>query len=40
MTVFSLIAGLTPLMYIDGVISEVMRKIAAPMLGGLVTSAF
>lgn len=39
MTVFSLIAGLAPLMYIDGVGSEVMRKIAAPMLGGLVTSA-
>ena len=39
MTVFSLIAGLVPLMYIKGVGSEVMQKIAAPMLGGLITSA-
>ena len=39
MTVFSILAGLAPIMYIDGVGSEVMRRIAAPMLGGIVTSA-
>lgn len=38
MTVFSLIAGLTPLLYIKGVGSEIMGRIAAPMLGGLITS--
>ncbi len=38
MTVFSLIAGLAPLLYIKGVGSEIMSNIAAPMLGGLVTS--
>jgi len=38
MTVFSLIAGLAPLLYIKGVGSEIMGRIAAPMLGGLVTS--
>jgi len=38
MTVFSLIAGLAPLLYINGVGSEIMGRIAAPMLGGLVTS--
>lgn len=38
MTVFSLIAGLTPLLYITGVGSEIMERIAAPMLGGLITS--
>lgn len=39
MTVFSILAGLTPIMYISGVGSEVMQRIAAPMLGGVVTSA-
>lgn len=39
MTVFSILAGLAPIMYIDGVGSEVMQRIAAPMLGGIVTSA-
>jgi Cu(I)/Ag(I) efflux system membrane protein CusA/SilA len=38
MTVFSLIAGLAPLLYIKGVGSEIMGRIAAPMLGGLITS--
>ncbi|MGE4399167.1 MAG: efflux RND transporter permease subunit [Campylobacterales bacterium] len=38
MTVFSLIAGLAPLLYIKGVGSEIMGRIAAPMIGGLVTS--
>jgi Cu/Ag efflux pump CusA len=39
MTVFSLIASLTPIMYIGGVGSEVMQRIAAPMLGGIISSA-
>ena len=39
MTVFSILAGLAPIMYIDGVGSEVMQRIAAPMLGGVVSSA-
>jgi len=39
MTVFSILAGLAPIMYSHGVGSEVMQRIAAPMLGGIVTSA-
>ncbi len=39
MTVFSIIASLTPIMYTHGVGSEVMQRIAAPMLGGIVSSA-
>lgn len=39
MTVFSILGGLLPIMYIDGVGSEVMQRIAAPMIGGIVTSA-
>lgn len=39
MTVFSILGGLVPIMYIDGVGSEVMQRIAAPMIGGIVTSA-
>ena len=39
MTVFSILAALAPIMYINGVGSEVMQRIAAPMLGGVVTSA-
>jgi len=39
MTVFSILGGLLPIMYIDGVGSEVMQRIAAPMLGGVVSSA-
>jgi len=39
MTVFSILAGLAPIMYISAVGSEVMQRIAAPMLGGVVTSA-
>jgi copper/silver efflux system protein len=38
MTVLSLGAGLLPIMYISGVGSEIMRNIAAPMMGGLVSS--
>jgi len=39
MTVFAILAGLLPIMYINGVGSEVMQRIAAPMIGGVVTSA-
>lgn len=39
MTVFAILAGLLPIMYMDGVGSEVMQRIAAPMIGGVVTSA-
>jgi len=39
MTVFAIIGGLVPIMYIDGVGSEVMQRIAAPMIGGIVSSA-
>jgi len=33
-------AGLLPLLWSQGSGAEVMRRVAAPMLGGLVTSAF
>lgn len=39
MTVFAILAGLLPIMLISGVGSEVMQRIAAPMIGGVVTSA-
>jgi len=39
MTVFAILGSLVPIMYIDGVGSEVMQRIAAPMIGGIVTSA-
>ncbi|QSZ42862.1 CusA/CzcA family heavy metal efflux RND transporter [Sulfurimonas aquatica] len=39
MTLFSILIGLAPIMYISGVGSEVMQRIAAPMIGGLVSSA-
>ena len=39
MTVFAILGGLIPIMYIDGVGSEVMKRIAAPMIGGVVSSA-
>jgi len=39
MTVFAILAGLLPIMYISGVGSEVMQRIAAPMIGGVVSSA-
>ena len=38
MTVFAIIGGLLPIMYITGVGSEVMQRIAAPMIGGMVSS--
>jgi Cu(I)/Ag(I) efflux system membrane protein CusA/SilA len=39
MTVFAILAGLFPIMLTTGVGSEVMQRIAAPMIGGVVTSA-
>jgi len=39
MTVFAILAGLLPIMLTSGVGSEVMQRIAAPMIGGVVTSA-
>lgn len=39
MTVFAILGGLIPIMYIDGVGSEIMQRIAAPMIGGVVSSA-
>jgi Cu(I)/Ag(I) efflux system membrane protein CusA/SilA len=38
MTVTCIIAGLLPLMWSNGAGSEVMRRIAAPMVGGMVSS--
>ena len=34
MTLFAILGGLIPIMYIDGVGSEVMQRIAAPMIVG------
>ena len=39
MTMFAILGGLLPIMYIDGVGSEVMQRIAAPMIGGVISSA-
>lgn len=39
MTVFAILAGLAPIMYTHGIGSEVMQRIAAPMLGGVISSA-
>ncbi|WP_457621533.1 efflux RND transporter permease subunit, partial [Persephonella sp.] len=39
MTVSAILAGLLPIMYITGVGSEVMQRIAAPMIGGVISSA-
>jgi Cu(I)/Ag(I) efflux system membrane protein CusA/SilA len=40
MTVTTMAAGLLPLLWAEGAGAEVMRRIAAPMIGGLLTSAF
>jgi Cu(I)/Ag(I) efflux system membrane protein CusA/SilA len=40
MTITTMAAGLLPLLWADGSGAEIMRRVAAPMLGGLVTSAF
>ncbi len=38
MTVATIIVGLLPIMYGSGTGSEVMRRIAAPMVGGIVSA--
>ena len=38
MTVIAIMAGLLPIMWSTGTGSEVMRRIAAPMVGGMVSS--
>jgi Cu(I)/Ag(I) efflux system membrane protein CusA/SilA len=40
MTVATMLIGLAPLLWATGSGSDVMRRIAAPMVGGLLTSAF
>jgi Cu(I)/Ag(I) efflux system membrane protein CusA/SilA len=40
MTVTTMAASLLPLLWAEGAGSEVMRRVAAPMIGGLATSAF
>jgi Cu(I)/Ag(I) efflux system membrane protein CusA/SilA len=40
MTISIMAAGLLPLLWADGAGAEIMRRVAAPMLGGLLTSAF
>ena len=38
MTVVTIMAGLLPIMWGTGTGSEVMRRIAAPMVGGMISS--
>ena len=38
MTVITVIVGLLPIMIGDGTGSEIMRRIAAPMVGGMVSA--
>jgi hypothetical protein len=40
MTVGTMLLGLVPMMWATGSGADVMKRIAAPMVGGLVTSAF
>jgi Cu(I)/Ag(I) efflux system membrane protein CusA/SilA len=40
MTITTMAAALVPLSWADGAGAEIIRRVAAPMLGGLVTSAF
>jgi Cu(I)/Ag(I) efflux system membrane protein CusA/SilA len=40
MTITTMAAGLLPLLWAEGSGAEIMRRVAAPMLGGLLTSAF
>jgi Cu(I)/Ag(I) efflux system membrane protein CusA/SilA len=39
MTVTAIIAGLLPILWSGGAGASVMKRIAAPMVGGMVTSA-
>ena len=38
MTLAVIVAGLLPIMFGGGTGSEVMRRIAAPMVGGMITA--
>ena len=38
MTVFTIIAGLLPIFFTDGIGADVMRRIALPMVGGMITT--
>ena len=38
MRVAAIIAGLLPIMWSHGTAADVMKRIAAPMIGGIVTS--
>jgi Cu(I)/Ag(I) efflux system membrane protein CusA/SilA len=40
MTITTMGAGLLPLLWAQGAGAEIMKRVAAPMVGGLVTSAF
>jgi Cu(I)/Ag(I) efflux system membrane protein CusA/SilA len=40
MTIVTMAAALLPLLWARGAGAEIMRRVAAPMIGGLVTSAF
>jgi copper/silver efflux system protein len=39
MTVAAILAGLVPILWSDGTGSEVMQRIAVPMIGGVISSA-
>ena len=38
MTVLTIVAGLLPIFFTDGLGSDVMRRIALPMVGGMVST--
>ena len=38
MTVFAIMAGLLPIMWSTGTGSEIMQRIAVPMIGGMISS--
>jgi Cu(I)/Ag(I) efflux system membrane protein CusA/SilA len=40
MTITTMAASLLPLLWAEGAGAEIMKRVAAPMLGGVVTSAF
>ena len=40
MTITTMAAGLLPLLWAEGAAAGIMRRVAAPMIGGLLTSAF
>jgi len=40
MTIVTMAAALLPLLWAEGAGAEILRRVAAPMIGGLVTSAF